>query len=114
MMQIDMGSQPKRGQVERKEVLQRHKTQFTSILPVLATMPITIGRVLISSGRAITATKQSLDWAFVEVDASDKTTYDNGDRNKLPFANSPGLYRKNASSYGRDVPEYYVRGCNRP
>ena len=43
-------------------------------------MPIKIGRVFISSGRAITATKQTLDWAFVDVDATVKTTYDNEDR----------------------------------
>lgn len=60
------------------------------------------------SSRAITATKQSLDWAFVEVEAADETTYDNEDRNKLPLATSPGLYRKNASSYGHDLPEYYA------
>lgn len=71
-------------------------------------MPIKIGQVLISSVIAITATKQSLDYALVEVDASDTTTYDNEDRNKLPFATSPGLYRKNASSYGHDLPEYYA------
>lgn len=44
----------------------------------------------------------------MEVDAADKTTYDNEDRNKLPLATSPGLYRNNASSYGRDLPDYYA------
>lgn len=54
------------------------------------------------------AIKQSLNWVFIEIDTSNKTTYNNKDRNKLPFANSEGLYKKNASSYSRNLPKYYT------
>lgn len=103
MMQIDMGSQPTRGQVEREEFLQRQQDAI-HVHPTRTRNDANKNWSI----RAITATKQSLDRAFVEVDASDETTYDNEDRNKLPLATSPGLYRNNASSYGHDLPEYYA------
>lgn len=53
-----------------------------SLVPILERMPIHIGRVLISSGKAISATNNSLDWVFVELDDQ---IFDSPGRNLLPL-----------------------------
>lgn len=95
---------------DRIEFLKLELAEFESMLPTLERMPISIGRVLISSGKAISATKSSLDWAFVEVDARSKQIFDNPDKNLLPLPISSGIYGKNASSYDKDLENYFAMG----
>lgn len=103
-----MGDKP--GTKDRIESLILELAEFESMLPTLERMPITIGRVLISSGKAISATKSSLDWAFVEVDARSKQIFDNPNKNLLPSSTSSGIYGKNASSYDKGLQNYFAMG----
>lgn len=57
----------------------------------LQALPSTLGKVLFSSGDAISPTTSILDWAFVASPPH---------RNKLPSRDAPGLSNKLASSYG--------------
>ena len=68
-------------------------------------MPIQIGRVLISSGKAISATNSSLDWAFVEIDVRNNQVFDNPDRNFLPLAESISI-TNHAKSYNTNLKNY--------
>lgn len=94
----------------RIESLILELAEFESMLPTLERMPIAISRVLISSGKAISATKSSLDWAFVEMDASSKQTFDNPDKDFHPSSTSSGIYGKNASSYDKKLENYFAMG----
>ncbi len=103
-----MGDEPRAK--DRIEILKLELAEFESMLPTLERMPISIGRVLISSGKAISATKSSLDWAFVEVDSKSKEIFDNPDKNLLPLPKSSGIYGKNASSYDKGLENYLAIG----
>lgn len=103
-----MGDKP--GTKDRIESLILELAEFESMLPTLERMPIAIGRVLISSGKAISATKSSLDWAFVEVNARNKHIFDNPNKNLLPSSTSSGIYGKNASSYDKGLQNYFAMG----
>ena len=100
-MRAMMGDEPKTGTWNRINFHKTKLAEFESMLPTLERMPIAIGRVLISSGKAISITNSALDWAFVEIDARSKEIFDNPDRNLLPLPTSAGVYRRNATDYGK-------------
>ncbi len=111
-MRTMMGDEPKTGTRNRINFQKRELAEFESMLPTLERMPIAIGRVLISSGKAISTANSALDWAFVEVDARSKEIFDNPDRNLLPSPTSAGIYQKNASNYGNLVNYFVMDGGN--
>lgn len=68
-------------------------------------LPITIGKVLHSSGEAVSAKGSILDWAIVENQNAQASQYH---PNKLPESNSDGLVGKLADFYGTGEPNYTV------
>ncbi|MCJ1347409.1 hypothetical protein MMC31_005634 [Peltigera leucophlebia] len=107
-MRTMLGYEPKPTVTENinKLILRRERLGF--LLPILGDMPFQIGRVLISSGKAVSAAKNALDWAFVEVNEAGNDFFDNPDRNLLPLASSISA-SNHAESYQKDTENYTDR-----
>lgn len=70
----------------------------------LQQLPITLGKVLVSSGKAWSVHKRILDWAFVAMDPNpvNKDIWSSQGKNQLPPADAAGLYL--------NLPENFVQG----
>lgn len=77
----------------------------------LELLPITLGKVLVSSGRAFDASRRIIDWAFVEMPPTpkNKKTWSSSTKNQLPHPDAAGIFRHLPFDYG-DYSSIYVPG----
>jgi hypothetical protein len=72
----------------------------------METLPLQVGKVLCSSGEAISTQKSIIDWAFIE--SPIPCTF--SQRNKLPSADSPGLMQRLSNAYKLSEAPYRCSG----
>lgn len=72
----------------------------------LQQLPITLGKVLVSSGRAWSVHKRILDWAFVAMDANEvnRDIWNSPGKNQLPRKDAAGLHQNLPKNFGSSTP----------
>lgn len=99
------GEEPPTRQLDRLETHQKQLAQAEEMKTMLDNLPVTIGKVLFSSGNSINSTtKLIIDWAIVETTNSPASQ----NRNRLPSSRGTSLTGKLASFYGTGEPDYNV------
>lgn len=100
-------------EAKRRQGLQRAK---------LDKLPITLGKVLVSSGRGWNASKRIIDWAFVELIPTQENIdiWNSPSKNRLPREDAAGLFKHLPGDYVPKTGEYLpgdppgtVRGFSR-
>lgn len=97
------GQEPPERQLARLTMTEKGLKELREQKELIDKLPIILGKVLYSSGQAISPQKSILDWAFIE-------TYDvknfSRQSNKLPNANVSGLVGKLSDFFGLPGPMY--------
>ena len=97
------GQEPPERQLERLSMTENELKELRQQKELIDKLPVILGKVLYSSGQAISPRKSILDWAFIE-------TYDvknfSRQSNKLPNANVAGLEGKLSDFFELPGPRY--------
>ena len=87
-------------QERRLRAVVERRDAIDSATQVCTTMPRSMGRILFSSGRALSARGYILDTAFVKVPEADPAMWNHClDGNKLPKSTAAGLFKKLPKDY---------------
>ncbi|MCJ1271059.1 hypothetical protein MMC22_010958 [Lobaria immixta] len=112
LQRAEYGLEPKGALDERKARAVESQRGLELEKEKLQQLPITLGKVLVSSGRAWSVHKRILDWAFVAMDANqvNRDTWSSPGLNQLPRADAGGLYRNLPEDLVKSSPEIYNPG----
>ena len=87
-------------QERRLRAVAKRLDAIVTATQVCSTMPRSMGRILFSSGRALSARGYILDTAFVKVPEADPVMWNHClDRNRLPKSTAAGLFKKLPKDY---------------